>query len=247
LTPLPPGRAAIRRDLTALALTAAVFFFVSLGARDLWNPNEPIYGQAVAEMHARGDWIVPTVNGHLFAEKPILYYWLALVASAPAGVSEFTLRVPSAAAGVAGVLLVYLLVVPYAGRTRARCAAVLFGTLFVVYWTSRAVQMDLLVGVATIGAVLPVMRIVDHGARPLRGWLLAGAFAGVGFLAKGPVGILCPALVVGVYLAVTGRLRLAFTREAAAVSRSRSRRPGSSRSPRAGRPTCSTRCCSART
>ena len=79
----------VRRDLIGLAFVAALLFVPWLGARDLWNPNEPLYGQAVSEMAARGDWLVPTVNGSVFDEKPILYFWLALAASSVlGGVSE---------------------------------------------------------------------------------------------------------------------------------------------------------------
>ena len=59
----------IRRDLLLILLATATLFGVALGARDLWNPNEPVYGQAVAEMAARGDWLLPTVNGHDFGEN----------------------------------------------------------------------------------------------------------------------------------------------------------------------------------
>ena len=84
-----------RRDLLVIVLATATLFGVALGARDLWNPNEPVYGQAVAEMAARGDWLLPTVNGNEFGEKPILYFWLARISSrALGGVSELALRVP---------------------------------------------------------------------------------------------------------------------------------------------------------
>jgi 4-amino-4-deoxy-L-arabinose transferase-like glycosyltransferase len=206
VTPLPPGRAEVRRDLLALGFGAAVLFFVSLGARDLWQPNEPTYGQAVVEMWGRGDWIVPTVNGREFAEKPILYYWMALAsASVLGGVGEFPLRVPAAAAGVLGVLLTYLLVIPYAGRSRAWLAATLFATTYGVYWNARAVQMDIFVAVSTLAVVLAVTRVTDQGAPPLRGFMLAGLAAGLGFLAKGPVAWLCPALVLIPYLVATRR------------------------------------------
>ncbi len=33
----------IRRDLLLLALGAGLLFTLFLGARDLWNPNEPLY------------------------------------------------------------------------------------------------------------------------------------------------------------------------------------------------------------
>ena len=196
-----------RQDVVRLLALAALLFLVQLGARDLWNPNEPVYGRAVAEMSERGDWLIPTVNGLVFAEKPILYFWMARVTGALGGVNEFTLRLPSALSGLVGVLLIYLLVYPYAGRDRARISAFLFATFYIVFWSARSVQMDLLVTVTTLGAVVAATRVLDHGADPLRGWSIAGLAAGLGVLAKGPVGVICPGLIVFGYLLASRRLR----------------------------------------
>ena len=198
----PPSR----RDLIVLGLAAALLFTLGLGARDLWNPNEPLYGQAVVEMDARGDWLLPRVNDSVFNEKPILYFWMALAASKIAGgVDEATLRLPSAVSGIALVLLTYLLVLPYAGRRRASLAAAILATTYIVFWSARQVQMDLLLAACCLGTVVPVTRVLDHGARRWLGWSLAGCAAGLGFLAKGPVALICPGLVIVAYLLVSGR------------------------------------------
>ena len=47
-------RAGRRRDLVALLLLATVLFLPGLGARDLCNPSEPVYGLAVSEMADAG-------------------------------------------------------------------------------------------------------------------------------------------------------------------------------------------------
>ena len=77
-----------RRDLCLLLLLAVSMFVPWLGARDLWNPNEPIYGQAVVEMAQQGEWLIPSVNGIPFLEKPILYFWSARIAGVIGGVNE---------------------------------------------------------------------------------------------------------------------------------------------------------------
>jgi 4-amino-4-deoxy-L-arabinose transferase-like glycosyltransferase len=196
------------RDLLILAAVAALLYAPWLGARDLWNPNEPLYGQAVAEMAERGDRLVPTVNGAIFDEKPILYFWLALgSAEVAGGVDEFTLRLPSAVAGIVSVLLLYVLVLPYAGRRRAGLAGLLLATTFVVFWSARQVQMDLLLAACTLASVLGGTRAIDRLWARSAGWGLAGVAAGTGFLAKGPVGLVCPALVLIAYAIVTGRVR----------------------------------------
>jgi len=203
----------VRRDLIGLAFVAALLFVPWLGARDLWNPNEPLYGQAVSEMAARGDWLVPTVNGSVFDEKPILYFWLALAASSVlGGVSEAALRIPSAAAGLIAVLLLYLLVEPYAGSRRARLAGLVLASTFLVFWSARQVQMDLLLTACVLAAVFFATRVIDHDSRPSVAWGAVGAAIGAGFLAKGPVGLVCPALVVGTYVIATRRVRASHLR-----------------------------------
>ncbi len=197
----------VHRDLIGLAFVAALLFVPWLGARDLWNPNEPLYGQAVTEMAERGDWLVPTVNGSVFDEKPILYFWLALVASSVlGGVSEAALRIPSVAAGLIAVLLLYLLVEPYAGGRRARLASLVLGSTFIGVWSARQVQMDLLLMTCVLAAVFFVTRVIDHRSNPFVGWSSVGAAVGAGFLAKGPVGLVCPALVVVTYAIATRRV-----------------------------------------
>ncbi len=204
----PPAESGAGRDLLGLALGCAVLFGLRLGARDLWNPNEPIYGEAVAEMARRGDWLVPYVNGLVFAEKPILYYWLALAASKLlGGVSELSLRVPSWLAGIATVLGTYVLARPYAGRARALVSAVACATLYGVFWNARFVQMDILVTATTVWTMIAATRVLDHGWAPLGGWTLAGSVAAVGFAAKGPVAWICPGLSLAAYLLATRRVR----------------------------------------
>src|SRR5262245_22981167 len=215
MRPLPAGGdEGAYRDLACLAIAALVFYGLGLGARDLWNPNEPIYGEAVREMAARGSWLVPSVHGHVFGEKPILYYWLALLAAKLCGgIGEAVLRLPSLVAGALTVLGVYALVRPYAGRRRATVAAIVAMTLYGVWWNARFVQMDILITATTLFVIVAVTRVWDHGAAPRRGWILAGAVAGIGFLAKGPVAWVLPGLVLGAYAIATGRARELVRRE----------------------------------
>ena len=67
-----------RRSSYILILLIACFFlfFYKIGARDLWNPDEPRYAQVAREMLGTGEWVVPHLNGQVYTEKPPLYFWL---------------------------------------------------------------------------------------------------------------------------------------------------------------------------
>jgi len=195
-------RSTVRRDLFVLCLLALALFLPGLGSRDLWNPNEPTYGLAVAEMTAAGEWWIPTVNGERFLEKPILYFWLARVATLALGVNEFALRLPSLLAALVSVAFVYLLGLRHAGRFRGVAATLLFVTTVSIAQAARMIQMDLL-ATATVAATVYWGLAALERPRAWEPWLAAGLAAGVGFLAKGPVTLVLAAIPLAAALAAT--------------------------------------------
>src|SRR5688500_15460529 len=90
-----------------VATVAAVTMFTALGRLQLWDRDEPRNARCAAEMHQRGDLVVPTFNGELRAHKPALLYWLIIAAYEVFGTSEFAARFWSAALGVGTALLTY--------------------------------------------------------------------------------------------------------------------------------------------
>lgn len=199
--------APMRRPLVLLLLWCAALFLPGLGTRDLWNPNEVIYGRAVVEMRQAGTWLVPLVNGQDFAEKPILYYWMGRVSAALFGTGEAALRLPLVLFGALGVFLLYGLVRRHTNERRALLAGLVLASSYMYLWCARSIQMDLLVTVTSLGCAGFAFSALEGRLPPLRGWLLSGLFAGLGFLAKGPVGIVCPGIAVLLFLVVTRRLR----------------------------------------
>src|SRR5262245_43814699 len=79
---------------TLLAFCAFLFFF-GLGSFGLVGADEPRYAQIAREMLARHDWVTPTLNGRPWLEKPVLYYWLAMLSYRFFGVSDWAARIPS--------------------------------------------------------------------------------------------------------------------------------------------------------
>ncbi|MEK7369721.1 MAG: hypothetical protein AABZ62_08650, partial [Planctomycetota bacterium] len=72
-------------SLTILVLFTLAMFFLSLGGRDFWAPDEGEYAQISQEMIESGDWIIPRLNGIPSAQKPPFFNWAAAAFSLPAG------------------------------------------------------------------------------------------------------------------------------------------------------------------
>ena len=90
-----------------LALIGLGVFFTNLGAADLFDEDEPKNAACAYEMLVRGDWVVPSFNHELRPEKPVLLYWLMMLAYRAFGVTEFAARFWSATLALGTVLATY--------------------------------------------------------------------------------------------------------------------------------------------
>ncbi len=83
-------------DLLLLVAFCGFLFFYGIGAFGLLGADEPRYAQVAREMLDRSDWVTPTLLGKPWLEKPVLYYWQAMLSFRVAGVSDQAARVPAA-------------------------------------------------------------------------------------------------------------------------------------------------------
>lgn len=198
---MPPARA-LSPGATALllALAAALLLF-RLGDVPLLGPDEPRYARVAAEMARRGDLVTPTLQGRPWLEKPALYYWMAGGAFALLGENEMAARLPSVLAGLLLVGSTALFGARIHGRAAGLHSGFILATSVLPFAYARAASMDMLlaasVTVATGLAGLRLLGIAGPGAM-----MAAGAFAGLATLAKGPLGLLLPAMVAIGYVAV---------------------------------------------
>src|SRR3954451_1066120 len=88
------SRAAI--EVVTVAGFCAFLFLYGLGSFGLVGADEPRYAQIAREMLARHNWVTPVLNGVAWLEKPILYYWGAMISYSVFGVSDWAARVPTA-------------------------------------------------------------------------------------------------------------------------------------------------------
>lgn len=233
----PPGNRIWLHQLIIVAV-AGVALLTNLGATRLWDQDEAYFAGAAWEMHARGDWVTPYFNQQLFAHKPPLMYWLMIGGYELFGRNEFAARIGSALLGVATGVLVYhmgrRLFSPTAGLWAALaivtclmfdvvaraatpdCHLVFFTGLALYLFLRYCPEARLAAGGEQVEATNPTTnRLRSYGA-----WTLVYAAMGVAVLVKGPIGVLLPSCVMGLYLMLTSTPRRrtggdAVTRDAA--------------------------------
>src|SRR5512133_1208631 len=100
-------RSALAEIVTMAAFCAFLLFF-GLGAFGLVGADEPRYAQIAREMLARHDWVTPVLNGKPWLEKPVLYYWEAMISYSVFGVSDWAARIPGAFSATTMVAAIYV-------------------------------------------------------------------------------------------------------------------------------------------
>ncbi len=204
------GKKMLKREtylvLTLLCVCLIVFFF-RLGTRPLWDRAEGKHAVTSKEMVLSGDWITTTFNGENFYDKPILFNWLAALSFLVFGFTEFAARLPAAILGFGCVVVTYLLGRRMFGPTAGFLGGMILATSVLFITLSRSVVHDIsLVFFVTLGLYFFYLGYTSDQRRRTYFLLFYGCL-GFAVLAKGPIGVLLPGLIIGLLLLLKGQLR----------------------------------------
>ncbi len=206
------------RHILCIVIVGAVVLFSNLGGPRLWDRDEPRNAGCTREMLARGDWITPVFDGELRTHKPILLYWLMMTAYTLFGVNEFAARFWSATSAIGTALLTYGIGRRMFSSTVGLWAAVILVTTLMFDVAARAATPDALLMFWTTAAIavyvwgthIPLPQCHDDTVAGVPGrlfpiWPVAALMygcMGMAALAKGPVGVVLPTAVIGMYLLI---------------------------------------------
>lgn len=183
-------------------LYIATVFFVSLiffswGTWDypLIDLDEPRYPEAAKEMIHSSQYWIPLTNGKFLFEKPILIYWSIILSFKTFGINEFAARLPSVIAGALTISSTYLF-----GRffKIGIYASLILATSIEYFIIARLSIPEMLLNFFTISA-LALYFLISKNLVHKNYFYLMSILMGFGFMAKGPLAIFVPALVIGTY------------------------------------------------
>lgn len=172
----------------------------------LWDRDEPRFARAAVEMVDSGHYLVPTFNGELRPDKPILIYWLMSVPLRVLGPSELAVRLPSVVGVAAACLLTFLTGRRMFGHAAGLWSMTILATCPMTLVVGTAATAD---GTLLAFITLGLWAFVEASLRGPRLWLDVAMVVAVGGaqLTKGPVGLAIIVLSV-VTGAILGRREL---------------------------------------
>lgn len=181
-----------------VVVLTAILFFVRLGARALWS-SEFRWAEIAREMLLTHNYFWPTINGHVYYDKPLGSYWLVVMAAPlTGGLNEAATRLPCAIAGLAAVVILMMLVRRlYDDARTAVLAGFILATSFSFVFFSRHASADVETITGELAALFLFHRNQDRsgGLWVVGLWLVMAATS----LTKGLLGFALPLLVIGAY------------------------------------------------
>lgn len=182
---------------------AAALIFLGLGEPSLIDPDEARFARTSVEMTRSRDLVVPTFEGKPRIVKPPLLHWMQAALFLGFGSGELPSRLPAAFATLGSMFLVAWIARRRFGMEGAAWAAAIFITQPLVFITGRLGTTDALLSFHVLGALSLDMAEPDEAGRHKAAAM--GALLGMAFLAKGPIGIVLPLLVILAGRTATGR------------------------------------------
>jgi 4-amino-4-deoxy-L-arabinose transferase-like glycosyltransferase len=191
-----------RLVLFAALLAFAASWFVLLGHRELFNPDEGRYAEIPREMLMSGDWLVPRLNGLVYIEKPPLQYWATAASYAVFGTSVWSARFYTGLCGLLTVLICAGVALRLWGSGAAWRAGIMCASSLLVVLMGHQLTLDM--SLTFYMTLMLGAFCLAHDARisdaERRRWMwLAWAGAAGACLTKGLLALVIPALALLVY------------------------------------------------
>lgn len=180
-----------------LIVFTLAYLFLSYQIADytLLDLDEPRYPKAAREMIEAAQYILPMTNGKFLFAKPILIYWAQILSFKTFGITEFAARLPSVLAASLTIVMSYIfsriLKISWFLPVILACSV----EFFVIARLSIA---DMLLNFFII-SVLALYYLIAENFIDKKFFLLLVFFVSMGFLAKGPLAIFVPTLVIATY------------------------------------------------
>ncbi len=186
-----------------ITVIAIITFIPFLGETLFNTKGEPREAIVAVSMLQNGNWILPEHCGTDIPYKPPFLAWcIAIISTLTGAVTEYTSRMPSALAMIAMILVGFRL---YRNRTSSAIAtvmALITITSFEVHRAATNCRVDMVLTALIVIALYSLYRHWERGHKGLP-WVAIGLMS-CAVLTKGPVGMILPCLVIGVFRLIRG-------------------------------------------
>jgi 4-amino-4-deoxy-L-arabinose transferase-like glycosyltransferase len=190
----------------ALVACVTVMFLGLCNNRALWDPDEGRYAEMAREVLVLHDWVTPHLNNLLYFEKPMMHMWLEGLSFTVFGISEWAAHLVSLLCALGGVVLTGLMARRLWGVKAGLIASLCLMTSIEYFVLSSSVDINMTLTLFITSAL--VFFLLGHTEGKNGYFLLFWASMACATLTKGPIGVILPLGVIGIYILITTQFAL---------------------------------------
>jgi 4-amino-4-deoxy-L-arabinose transferase-like glycosyltransferase len=186
----------------ALVALGVVLWFATANYRTLTEPDEGRYAEIPREMVASGDWITPHLNAMPYLEKPPLQYWATGLAYLVFGFDPWVSRWWSLTLGLLGIVVTCLLGRTLWDRRAGLLAALMLASCPLYFVVAHINTLDIALAFflnAALACFIVAQRAAERSRTERRWMWLCWLALAAGFLQKGLVALVLPAITLCIY------------------------------------------------
>jgi len=179
---------------TLLFMCLLIIYFMNM-LLDIMELDAAQYANISMEMSYNKSFLQVYYRGADYLDKPPLLFWLSSLSFIVFGIGNFTYKLPSVIILLLGIYSLYRFSLMWYSKEIARLATMIFASTQAVFLITNDVRTDInLVGLVMFSVWQISLYIRDNKWRNL---ILGAIGTGGAMLAKGPIGIVIPALAIG--------------------------------------------------
>jgi len=190
-----------------LLLPVLVIYLIGMFI-DVMEIDAAQYATMSLEMTQTGNYLQLYSRGQDYIDKPPMIFWTAALSFNLFGPGNFAYKLPSILFTILGLFSTYRLGRMYYGRWTGFFSAFILASCHAWFQFNNDVRTDAILSGCTIFAVWQLAEYAS--AKKTRSLFLAGLGIAGAMLAKGPIGVMVPALAIGTDLLLKRDWRTLF-------------------------------------
>lgn len=191
-----------RKILFIILLITTLTTLPWIGMGDYYTKGEPREASVAVSMIDDDNWILPYVYADEVAFKPPFTHWMIAALSLPAGeVTTLTSRLPSVIAFVIMIGCCLGFFNRFMKKHEALIAIFILISCFELHRSAMTSRVDMVLTAFMVGGMISLFYWAEYKKFKGLPWHIP-VLLGCAALVKGPVGIILPLLIIGVYLLI---------------------------------------------
>ena len=187
-------------QLIVFTLLCFLAFTYNLSEVPPYHADENFYVTSTRNMIETSDYITPMYHGKKRFAKPILFYWLVAISYKTFGVNLFSARLVSSLFGAFCIPITYMIARRLFDQKTAIISAILLPGCYLHFQIARWATTDMSLNFFILSTFYFFIRGFQEKSNKDTSYFLMYICMGIGFMIKGPPGIIIPTFVIACYI-----------------------------------------------